>query len=276
MMHGYRGFCCRTSHKVSKWLYKDKTLQRNKKCICASLSSARTWSRSGCGVCSGACRAWWACRATSGPGCRALSPCLSKHLWTSRHHSRCRPAATLPRADCSARPPRRCSRWPGLRSWRSGSGDHRHRWRHATWCSCRPSCGRSDGPSGRLPPLFRPQAGRRAMRFEIGRVDHHRLRDGGLGGKPSHHPGKDPLIAPPLPPVVEGLRRAILLWRITPPQAVAIDEDNPTQNPPVINPRLAVAFGKKGPQPRHLRFRQPEKVAHRSISLRRLNHATRG
>src|SRR3546814_7423346 len=47
-----------------------------------------------------------------------------------------------------------------------------HRSQHAAWCSCRPSCGRSGVPD----PPFYPKAGCRAVRFEIGRVDHDRLR----------------------------------------------------------------------------------------------------
>lgn len=102
------------------------------------------------------------------------------------------------------------------------------------------------------------------MRLEIGRVDHHRLRDGGLGGQPSHHPGKYPLVAPPLPPVVVGFRRAILLWRIALTQAIAVDEDYAAQHPPVIDARLSMALGEEGLEPRYLRVGQPEKVAHRS------------
>jgi len=52
---------------------------------------------------------------------------------------------------------------------------------------------------------FRPQAGRRAVRLEIGRVYHNRLRDGGLSGQPVHHSSEDPPRVPPLPAVVEGL-----------------------------------------------------------------------
>ena len=111
------------------------------------------------------------------------------------------------------------------------------------------------------------------MRLEIGRVDHHRPRNGRLGGQALHHPGEDALVAPSLPTVVEGLRRAIFLGGISPPQAIAIDEDYATQDPSVIDARLTVALGKEGLQARHLRVRQPEKVAHRSVSLRRLNHA---
>jgi hypothetical protein len=37
---------------------------------------------------------------------------------------------------------------------------------------------------------------------------------------------------------------------------------NPAQNTVVIDPRLAVALGRKRPKPVHLRARQQEKVAH--------------
>ena len=111
------------------------------------------------------------------------------------------------------------------------------------------------------------------MRLEIGRVDHHRLGNGGFGSKTIHHPSEDTLIAPPLPSIVEGLRRAVFFRCIAPPQPIAIDEDYSAQHPPVIYARLTVALGKEGLESRHLRLGQPEKVAHRSISLRRLNHA---
>jgi hypothetical protein len=111
------------------------------------------------------------------------------------------------------------------------------------------------------------------VRLEIGRVDHHRLRNGGFAGQPIHHPGEDPFVTPPLPAVVEGLVRAIFLRRIAPTQAIAIDEDYPAQHTTVIDERLAMALGEEGLKPRHLRIGQPEKVAHRSVSLRSLNHA---
>ena len=59
--------------------------------------------------------------------------------------------------------------------------------------------------------------------------------------------------------VVEGPGWPILLGRITPSKAIAIDEDNATQNFAIIDARLAMAFGKERLQPRHLRVCQPEK-----------------
>ena len=111
------------------------------------------------------------------------------------------------------------------------------------------------------------------MHLEIGRVNHHCLRNGGLDGQPSHHPGEDPPVAPPLPSAVEGLRRVILLRRIAPAQAIAIGEDYAAQYSPIVDAGLAMALGKQGLQPRHLHVGQPEKVAHRPVSLRRLSHA---
>ena len=73
------------------------------------------------------------------------------------------------------------------------------------------------------------------MRFEIGRVDHHCLWCGGFGGQSVHHSGEDAHVTPPLPTVVEGLCRPVFLRRVTPAQAIAIDEYNPAQNTPVID-----------------------------------------
>lgn len=41
-------------------------------------------------------------------------------------------------------------------------------------------------------------------------------------GQPIHDSGEDPLVAPPLPQFVKGLRRAIGFGRIAPAQAIAI------------------------------------------------------
>lgn len=111
------------------------------------------------------------------------------------------------------------------------------------------------------------------MRLQVSRVDHHRLRDGSLSGQAIHHPGEDPPVAPPLPSIVEGLRRAVFFRRIAPPQPIAIDKDYAAQHPPVIDARLTVALGKEGLQTGHLRVGQPEKVAHDPVFLRSLNQA---
>jgi len=45
---------------------------------------------------------------------------------------------------------------------------------------------------------------------------------------------------------------------IAPPQAIAVDEDDAAQNPPVINALAAMALRKIGLKARHLLVRQPE------------------
>jgi hypothetical protein len=114
------------------------------------------------------------------------------------------------------------------------------------------------------------------MRLEVGRVDHHDFLLAAFGGQSLHHPGEDPHVAPPLPPIVERLGRSILPRRVTPSQPVAIDEDYAAQHTPVIDPRLAMALWKERLQPLQLRLGQPEKVAHHHPrQFGSLNHAGR-
>jgi hypothetical protein len=48
-----------------------------------------------------------------------------------------------------------------------------------------------------------PQAGRRALRLQIDRVDHDRLRRGARGRQSFHYAEEDTPLAPSLPPIVE-------------------------------------------------------------------------
>ena len=102
------------------------------------------------------------------------------------------------------------------------------------------------------------------MRLHVGRIDHDGLLVAACGGKPLHHPGKDPHVTPPLPAIVEGLGRAILPRCVTPSQPIAIYKDNAAQHPPVIDPRLAMALREERLQPLHLLVGKPEKIAHRN------------
>lgn len=122
--------------------------------------------------------------------------------------------------------------------------------------------------------LFRPQARSRTVRLQVGRVDHDGLVLGALGGQPIHHPGKDPYIVPPIPSVVERLRRPILTRRIASAQPITIDEDYPTQNAPIVHPWLAMAPWDERLQTLHLLVGQPEYVAqHHPRQFRSMNHA---
>ena len=70
------------------------------------------------------------------------------------------------------------------------------------------------------------------MGLQIGGVDHDRRLLAVISRQADHHLGKDAFVAPPFPTVMECLVRAIFLGRISPPQAIAIDEDNATQDAP--------------------------------------------
>jgi hypothetical protein len=112
--------------------------------------------------------------------------------------------------------------------------------------------------------LFCTQATSRAVLLQAGRIDHDRLRIGALGGQAHRDPSEDPVIALTFPAIVEGLRRFIFPRCIAPPQPIAIEKDYAAKNPQVINTRAAMALGKEGANACHLRFDQPEQVAHQS------------
>ena len=78
--------------------------------------------------------------------------------------------------------------------------------------------------------------------------------------KPTIIWAKMPFSLQRLPAAVERLVRAVGGRSVTPTQPIAIDEDNPTQHPSVIDPRKG---GKLG----HLLVGQPEKVAHVTAPL---------
>jgi hypothetical protein len=93
---------------------------------------------------------------------------------------------------------------------------------------------------------FSPKDLSRAVCFEIGRVDHNRLRNGRLRGQSFHHPGEDGHVAPTLPMVVEGLRRAVFFLRVGPPQAITFDEIIPLKTGLSSTRGLPWIFGKNG------------------------------
>ena len=67
-------------------------------------------------------------------------------------------------------------------------------------------------------------------------------------GQSHHHLRENALVAPPLPTVVQCLMGTILLGSVAPPQAIAIDENNPAQYTPIIplGPLLRNALPGKG------------------------------
>lgn len=99
-------------------------------------------------------------------------------------------------------------------------------------------------------------------------VNHDRLLLTVLGGQAGLDLREDALVAPPLPTVVEHLVRAIGPRRIAPPQAIALDEGNPTQHTPIIGAGFAVGLREIGLKTCHLRICQSEELrhVHRSFS----------
>lgn len=100
------------------------------------------------------------------------------------------------------------------------------------------------------------------MRLQMRRIDHQRVSPAALIGQFEKHPAEDTLLAPSLPTAVERLVRPILRGRISPTQAIAIDEDYTAQNSLVVHTGLAMGLREKGFQLGHLRIAKPVKVAH--------------
>src|SRR3546814_8943110 len=115
----------------------------------------------------------------------------------------------------------------------------------------------SDLPNARLPAVSLP----------LGLVHHDPLALWRLRcGHSLHHAAEDAFVAPPLPAIIKRLRRAILPRRITPPEPIAVDEDDPAQNPSIVDPLAAMALRKIRLKTRHLLVRQPIQITHHSGS----------
>ena len=80
--------------------------------------------------------------------------------------------------------------------------------------------------------------------------------------QPDHHTREDPFLAPTLPTTVKRFVRPIGFGSVPPAQAIAIDEDNPAQDPPVIDPWFAVRLREDGGELGHLLIGQSEQIAH--------------
>lgn len=100
------------------------------------------------------------------------------------------------------------------------------------------------------------------MSRQVGRIHHQHLGILAFAGQRGQDAGEDPHSAPADPAVIKRLVRTIGRRRVPPAQPIAIYKDNPAEHPPVINPRLAMRQRKERPDPRHLVFGQPIKIAH--------------
>ncbi len=102
--------------------------------------------------------------------------------------------------------------------------------------------------------LTHPEAGRRPVSLEAGRIDHDGLRVPACGGQTVHDAGEHPLrlqpsqrlqsvagaFAAPLAPRSPSTAGAVPSRSVSPSQAVAFDEDNAAEHAPVIAPRASV------------------------------------
>ncbi len=104
-------------------------------------------------------------------------------------------------------------------------------------------------------------------------IDHQCLRAVPLGSQFRQHSGEDALFAPTPLTIVEGIWRAILGRRVPPSQPIAIDEENPAQQTPVIDARLALGLSEEGAEKLYLRLRQLEKI--RYVAARFSNSESR-
>ncbi len=84
------------------------------------------------------------------------------------------------------------------------------------------------------------------MGLQMRRIYHQRISPAASIGQFQKHPGEDALLAPSLPPAVEGLVRPVLGRRIAPTQAIAVDEYYAAQHPFFVHTRPAVRLRKKG------------------------------
>ena len=56
--------------------------------------------------------------------------------------------------------------------------------------------------------------------------------------------------------------RPVFLRRVSPAQAIAIDEDNPARNASIIDAGLAMGPREAGLRTRHLRIAEPKEIRH--------------
>lgn len=101
-----------------------------------------------------------------------------------------------------------------------------------------------------------------AVRLELGCIDHLRIRFTALICQLQQHPGKNTFLTLPLPKAVKRLRGPAFSGRISPPQAVAVNENKSTKNVLVTHTRVAVRFRKERLQLCYLLIAQPIKISH--------------
>ena len=112
------------------------------------------------------------------------------------------------------------------------------------------------------------QACRRAVRLQVGAVDHDRVPIRAGLGQVAEDAGEYAQTGPPGKAVVEGLVRPVDSWRILPAQTVTQDVEDTTEDPSIIHPGLAPRLREMRPQPLNLFARQPELSAYATPHIR--------
>jgi hypothetical protein len=107
------------------------------------------------------------------------------------------------------------------------------------------------------------------MGLEMGRVDHQPLGLASLGRQLGEDPVEHAQSAPANKAIIDRLVRTIVLRRIPPAQTIPDHKNNPTDDPPVIDPRHTMRQRKIWLNPAHLRLRKPNQITHDNASSRR-------
>ena len=98
------------------------------------------------------------------------------------------------------------------------------------------------------------------MRLEVGGVDHQPVGLAALGRQLGEDPVEHAEAAPANEPVIDRLVRPVAGRCIAPAQPVPDHENDPTHDPPIIDPRNAVRQGKIRLDPAHLRLAQQPQI----------------
>jgi hypothetical protein len=93
-------------------------------------------------------------------------------------------------------------------------------------------------------------------------IDLHRVRYTRLTSQAAENSIKNPQTAPSHKAVVEGFVRAIVAWRITPPEAISDHMNDPRYHLAIIASGYSMSQREIGTHQRKLTIRQPEQIRH--------------
>ena len=100
----------------------------------------------------------------------------------------------------------------------------------------------------------------------MGRIDYQLIGPAALGRQCRKYPVEHAYPAPADGAVIDRLGRAVIGRGIAPAQTITSHENDPVDNPTIIDPRHPVRQRKVWLNPAHLRLRHPDQVTHGSVS----------